>query len=79
MIRHSISNDVFDTVVFKPLLKNGRADKMDSGNYRAIALNSMFSKLLDYVILDFFKKELSSSSYQFAYKQNFQLYYAHLL
>ena len=71
MIRHGFSNSTFNTVVFNPLVKNERKCKSDSDNYRAIALNSMFSKLLDYIILEFFNQELLSSDYQFAYKKNF--------
>ena len=71
MIRHGYSNTVFNTVTFTPLIKNERKNKNISDNYRAIALNSMFSKILDYIILEYFKSELKSSIFQFAYKKNF--------
>ena len=57
--------------IFNPILKSVKKNKCDSDNYRAIALNSMFSKLLDYIILDYFKRQLCSSDFQFAYKSNF--------
>ena len=71
MISHGFSNDVFNTIIFNPILKNARKNRCDSDNYRAIALNSMFSKLLDYIVLDYFKEELCSSDFQFAYKSDF--------
>ena len=71
MIRHGYSNDIFNTVIFNPIVKDARKSKNDSNNYRALALNSLFSKLLDYIILDYFILELSSSQFQFAYKSDF--------
>ena len=71
MIRHGFSNDIFNTITFNPIIKNTRKSKNDSDNYRAVALNSLFSKLLDYVILEIFEDELTSSHFQFAYKNGF--------
>ena len=71
MIRHGFSNDIFNTVTFNPIIKNARKSKNDSNNYRAVALNSLFSKLLDYVVLEIFENELTSSHFQFAYKSAF--------
>ena len=69
MLRHSYSSEIFNLVIFSPLIKDKRKDSSDSDNYRAIALNSCLSKLLDYIFLDFFKVNLHSSSNQFAYKE----------
>ena len=71
MITHGYSNDTFNTVVFNPIVKDGRKSKCDSSNYRAISLNSLFSKIYDYILLDHFNAEFSSSDYQFAYKKSF--------
>ena len=43
----------------------------DSENYRAIAPNGVFIKLLDYIILDFFSDIFLTSDQQFAYKSEF--------
>ena len=71
MLRHSYSSDIFNLVVFSPLIKDERKDHGDIDNYRAIALNSCIGKLLDYIILDFFKNKLRTSSNQFSYKEKF--------
>ena len=71
MMRHGLSDDIFDVIVFSPLVKNKRKDLSSSDNYRAIALNSALGKLLDYIIIDYFRVLFQSSDYQFAYKKCF--------
>ena len=71
MLRHGLSNDVFDLITFSPLVKSKRKSLSNSDNYRAIALNSSLCKILDYILLDYFKDILQSSNYQFAYKKDF--------
>ena len=71
MLRHSYSSHIFNLVTFSPLIKDKRKDHGSIENYRAIALNSCLGKLLDYIFLDFFKVSFSTSSHQFAYKQEF--------
>ena len=56
MLRHGLSDDIFDVLVFSPLVKNKRKDLSSSDNYRAFALNSALCKLLDYIIIDYFQK-----------------------
>ena len=70
MLSYGISNETFNVVVLNPIIKDQRESKCDSCNYRAISLCSVFSKLLDYILLDYFKKELLSSDFQFTYKDN---------
>ena len=71
MLRHGYTDNIFDVIYFSPLVKNKRKDLSDSNNYRAIALNSLFSKIIDYVFIDFFPNIFRSSDYQFAYKKDF--------
>ena len=71
MLRHGLSSGIFDMVVFAPLVKNKRKNLNDSDNYRAIALNSCMCKILDYILLNYFKDVFKSSSRQFAYKQDY--------
>lgn len=71
MLRHGMTNDVFDIIVFSPLIKSKIKSLTDSDNFRAIALNSSFCKILDYIFLDYFEDRLKSSDYQFAYKKDF--------
>ena len=68
MIKHGYSSQLFDLIVFSPLVKNKRSSLPDSNNNRAIALSSCFGKLLDYIIIDFFNDVLLSDDHQFAYK-----------
>ena len=49
MIRHGISNDSFNLVIFSPLIKNKRKPKDDSNNYRAIALILYYMLYLYYI------------------------------
>ncbi len=40
-------------------------------NYRVISLNSIVSKILDYVLISLMKDKLSTNDMQFAYKREF--------
>ena len=71
MLRHGFTSDIFNLVVFSPLIKDRRKNINSSDNYRAIALNSCFSKLFDYVILNFLNDLFSTSDYQFAFKKDY--------
>ena len=51
-----------------PIPENGRKLLNDCDNYRAIALSSIFGKLLDWVILLSCDKALSSNDSQFGFK-----------
>ena len=55
----------------KPNPKNMLKSLSDSSNYRAITLNTVLSKLFDYILIIILDDQLQSSSYQFAYKSNF--------
>ena len=71
MLRHCLSSNTFNAVIFSPIVKNQRKDITESSNYRAIAINSCLCKIFDYVVMDFFQSLFLSSSRQFAYKKNF--------
>ena len=58
MICQEYGNNTFNTIIFNTLVKKERKCKTDFDNYRAIALNSMISKLLDDIIFEFFNQEL---------------------
>ena len=70
MIRHSFTNQIFNIIYFKPLVKNKRESSSNSNNYRAIALSSLIGKILDYVLINHFDSVLQSNSRQFAYKKD---------
>ena len=65
IIKHGISNDVFNFILFSPLIKDNRKAKNNSDNYRAIALNSCFCKIFDYIIIKHFNI-LKSNDRKFA-------------
>ena len=72
MLTHGFTCNIFNLLKFSPLVKNKRKGLDDSNNYRAIAINSCFIKILDYCILDAFEDVFISNSceQQFAYKPN---------
>ena len=71
MLQHGCSDTRFNASVIKPIPKNKNKSQNDSSNYRAIAINSIFSKLLDYIILNLIEKNIDSSHLQFAYKKEY--------
>ena len=50
-----------------PLIKDATKSKIQSSNYRLIAISSLILKLMDLVILDLFSSELKVSSLQFGF------------
>ena len=48
---HGYSPDSMILGIIIPIPKDKRTSLCDSSNYRAIALSSMFSKVLDWIIL----------------------------
>ena len=71
MLQHGLGDEIFDIITFAPLIKNKRKSLSNSDNYRAIALNSSLCKILDYIIIEYFKDIFKSSDYQFAYKKGY--------
>ena len=61
-------SDLIDTVLV-PIVKDKTGDIISvKGNYRHIALASVFSKVLEMALLVKFEKHLYSSDYQFGFK-----------
>ena len=71
MLRHGCTSQSMNKAVIKPIPKNKQKSQSDSANYRAISKNTIISKIIDYVILFKISKNLSTSSFQFAYKKGF--------
>ena len=61
---------IFSLSTIVPILKNKRGNKCDSSNYRAIAISSLFGKLLDMLIFEQQSESLSTDVLQFGYKAN---------
>ena len=71
MISHGYCNHFLNDVTIRPLLKDVRKSKSDVNNYRAIAPNGIYAKILDYLILNKFPNIFESSNQQFAYKKKY--------
>ena len=69
MLVHGIAPDDLLLGTMIPLIKNSRAVKQCSDNYRALTIGTGMSKLLDIVILDKQKDALDTSELQFGYKE----------
>ena len=65
---HFTSLFLFSSLV--PIVKDNRKSKLDSNNYRLIAVSSILLKLVDLLILELFKDNLHVSSLQFGYQSN---------
>ena len=71
MLRHGTTSQIINKSVIKPIPKNKQKSLSDSNNYRAISKNTIVSKIIDYVIIQLIKDKMSTSAYQFGYKENF--------
>ena len=68
MLCHGISPDEFLVSILIPIPKGHRVDTGNSSNYRAVALSSIYGKILDNIILSVQQEELKTSDLQFGYK-----------
>ena len=57
MLRHGISPDEFLESILIPIPKRYRVDTGNSNNYRAVALSSIYDKILDNIILSVYNKK----------------------
>ena len=71
MLRHGTTNQIINKSIIKPIPKNKQKSLSDSNNYRAISKNSIISKIIDYVIIQLINDKMSTSAYQFGYKEKF--------
>ena len=67
MICHSYAPPSFIKSSIIPIPKGTKATLTDSDKYRSIAINSILSKVLDYIIIDNQKLALQTSDYQFGF------------
>ena len=68
MIDHGYAPTTFLQSNMIPIHKGARANVTDSNMYRSIAISSIMSKILEYVILEQQQLSLATSSYQFGFK-----------
>ena len=70
MISHGFVPDSFLKANVVPIPKNRRVELTDSNNYRTIAMSSIFSKILDKIIINNQSTQLKTSDYQFGFKKH---------
>ena len=68
MIIHGHIPPMFLFCSLIPIVKDNKASKLSSDNYRLIAISSLLLKILDHIILDLFKDELTPSVHQFGFQ-----------
>ena len=68
MLRHGISSDEFLVSILIPIPKGHRVDTGSSSKYRAVALSSIYGKILDNIFLSVQQEEMKTSDLQFGYK-----------
>ena len=68
MICHSYALFSFTKSSIIPIPKGTKATLTDSDKYQSIAISSILSKVLDYIIIDNQKLALQTSNYQFGFK-----------
>lgn len=69
MIMHGyLPDSAMDTLVI-PILKDKKGLLQDKNNYRPVAITSVFSKILESIILDKYRDQLVSSDNQFGFKK----------
>ena len=66
---HGFAPGIFLSCILVPLVKNNRASKSDSSNYRMIAISSLIMKLFDNILLELFTLVLSPSDHQFGFSK----------
>ena len=69
MLQHSFVPNDFRSGFMIPIVKDGRGNKADTGNYRGITISPIMSKLFEHVLKIVFEDCLSTSQYQFGFKR----------
>ena len=65
---HGITNNTINSSIIMPLPKNSKKSVCVINNYRAILLNTIICKLMEYILISKMEELINSSNYQFAYK-----------
>jgi hypothetical protein len=68
MLRHSYVPKQFRYGFMIPLIKNNQGNHADVKNYRGITISLIISKILEHVMKNVFNDQLSTSNWQFKFK-----------
>jgi len=69
-LHHGFLPDIFCQAVIIPLVKCKTGDLSDVNNYRAIAISTAVSKILEHILLDFLQAGEVADDYQFGFKKH---------
>ena len=67
---HGFTTIKINSSIILPLPKNNKKSLSLSTNYRAISLNSIMCKIIEYIVKMFLEKYVKTSNNQFGYKKN---------
>ena len=70
MLRHGIVPHQFKFGTIVPIVKDHQGNLGDTENYRGITMSPIFSKILEHCLRILFSDFLSTSKFQFGFKQN---------
>ena len=68
MIIHGYIPVMFLVCSLIPIIKDNKASKLDSSNYRLIAITSLLLKIFDLIVLDLFSDNLAPAVHQFGFQ-----------
>ena len=68
MLTHVVCPRRLTEVMLVPIIKDKNSNIGDKNNYRPIALSTICSKILEFVILNYIESFLDTSDYQFGFK-----------
>ena len=70
ILTHGITHKKLNSSIIVPVRKSNSLSPNDSGNYRAISINTILCKIFEYLISFLLDEKISSNKYQFGYKKN---------
>ena len=70
MLQHSFVPNQFRFGFMVPIIKDPQGNHSDSANYRGITISPIISKVFEHALKIIFTNHLSTSPYQFGFKQN---------
>jgi hypothetical protein len=69
VFRHAVTLDITNQTWIKPIVKDKRGNLEDSNNYRGISLISVWTKLVDSIILNKINSKFKTTGNQFGFKK----------
>ena len=70
ILTHGITHKKLNSSIIVPIRKSNSISPNDSGNYRAISINTILCKIFEYLIAFLLDQKIKPNNYQFGYKRN---------